>query len=81
MIVEIDQMTKVQLISKIQSYTNGYTYNSLWNKSKSQLQEILETLVYEKMCSNCPSAKKCHEQCDFCDDYYDELFEITEENL
>ena len=33
----------------------------------------LEELVYQRLCSNCPKAKECHDNCEHCDDYYDEL--------
>lgn len=33
----------------------------------------IEQKLYAKMCSNCPSAKKCHEQCENCEEYENEL--------
>lgn len=29
----------------------------------------VEEDLYQELCSNCPSAKKCHEECTYCDEY------------
>ena len=34
--------------------------------------ELLEQKVYEKMCLRCPYAKECHDNCEHCDDFYEE---------
>lgn len=36
-------------------------------------RERLEQVVYEKMCFACPNARKCHENCEFCDDFENEV--------
>lgn len=37
--------------------------------------EELELKIYEKMCKSCPYAKKCHEECEYCDEFLDEYYE------
>lgn len=40
--------------------------------------------LYERLCVGCPSAKRCHESCENCDEFEEELykieFEIEEED-
>lgn len=36
------------------------------------MNEKIEFEVYKKMCSSCPNAKKCHEECEYCDEFVDE---------
>ena len=33
----------------------------------------IEEIVYDKMCMYCPNAKKCHEECESCDEFYEEV--------
>ena len=33
----------------------------------------IEEIVYDKMCMSCPNAKKCHEKCESCDEFYEEV--------
>ena len=33
----------------------------------------VEEIVYDKMCMRCPNAKKCHEECESCDEFYEEV--------
>ena len=33
----------------------------------------IEMQLYSEMCANCPYAKKCHEDCENCDDFEEEL--------
>ena len=41
--------------------------------SKYQLRSELEQVLYNEMCSTCRSAKKCHEECETCEEYEEEL--------
>ena len=34
-----------------------------------------EDQIYELLCSNCPRAKQCHEDCEHCDEYLEKLEE------
>lgn len=38
-----------------------------------ELREMIEDNLHWEMCRCCPNAKKCHEECDNCDDYEDKL--------
>jgi hypothetical protein len=38
--------------------------------------EESETQIYNKKCVGCPRARICHEECEFCDDFTDELEEL-----
>lgn len=42
------------------------------------MNEKLEERIYELLCKNCPKAKQCHEECDYCDKFYEEYYK--EEN-
>ena len=33
----------------------------------------LKDKLYAKMCANCPKEKHCHDECEFCDDFIDNL--------
>lgn len=33
----------------------------------------LEQAIYQKLCSHCPNAKYCHEECENCDEYNETL--------
>jgi hypothetical protein len=37
-------------------------------------EERIEQLVYSKMCCGCPSEKFCHEECETCEEYEQELY-------
>ena len=37
-------------------------------------EERIAQLVYQKMCSGCTSERKCHEECETCDEYEQELY-------
>ena len=41
------------------------------------IKQLLESKVYKQMCSNCPNAKKCHEECITCEEYDNKLGEIV----
>ena len=36
------------------------------------MDEDLEMKIYELMCNRCPNAHICHEECEYCDDFYEE---------
>lgn len=36
-------------------------------------EELLEELIYEQLCKNCYHAKRCHDDCEFCEKFNDEL--------
>ncbi len=43
--------------------------------------EKLEMELYQKLCSSCPNSKKCHEDCEYCDDFYANLeYESNKDN-
>lgn len=42
---------------------------------KDKLQEL-----YERFCVGCPSAKKCHETCENCEEFEEELQKIKEKH-
>lgn len=44
------------------------------------MNEDLEYQLYRLMCGSCPNAKKCHEECETCEEYDDELARIKKEN-
>lgn len=44
---------------------------SVYEDFKKRLK--IEQIVYDKMCFACPNAKKCHEECEFCDDFENEV--------
>lgn len=33
----------------------------------------IETYLYEKLCRGCPCEKRCHENAEYCDNYFEEL--------
>lgn len=35
--------------------------------------------LYENLCSNCPQARRCHEECEECDYFIEKLEELEEE--
>lgn len=37
------------------------------------MKEDLEYELYKRMCGSCPNAKRCHEECENCDEYEEEL--------
>lgn len=41
---------------------------------KDKLQEL-----YERLCSGCPSARVCHETCENCEEYEEELQKLEEQ--
>lgn len=48
-------------------YKNGDTYQL--GIIKEIIEPNIEEIVYNKMCSNCPDSKYCHEECVECDEY------------
>ena len=52
--------------------------NYLEEKKMSEYENFkkrlsIEEIVYDKMCMYCPNAKKCHEECESCDEFYEEV--------
>jgi len=43
-------------------------------------EESIEEMVYRYMCADCPSARRCHESCETCEEYEDEIQRLEEEN-
>ena len=43
------------------------------------MKETIEDRLYRLMCSDCPSARRCHVLCENCDEYEDELRRLEEE--
>ena len=37
------------------------------------MEEDIEYKLYKMMCSDCPNARYCHEACENCDEYEEEL--------
>ena len=35
--------------------------------------EEIEQKISKKMCVSCPHEKECHDNCEHCDEYYDEV--------
>lgn len=33
----------------------------------------IEEIIYARMCKSCPNAKKCHEECETCEEYEEEV--------
>ena len=33
----------------------------------------IEEKIYAMLCRGCPNEKRCHDECDHCDDYYEVL--------
>lgn len=49
---------------------------AMWCGNKGErfmTQEQIEEKVYNKMCRGCPYEKECHDKCENCDDYLDEV--------
>ena len=42
------------------------------------MEEDLEMKIYQMLCSNCPNARKCHEQCETCEEYDEEIRKVEE---
>jgi hypothetical protein len=40
--------------------------NSCFNEN---IEDNVEQEVYSRMCSSCPNARRCHEDCETCDSY------------
>ena len=40
----------------------------------------LEQAIYQRLCSHCPNAKYCHEECENCDEYEQTLARELESN-
>lgn len=38
-----------------------------------QKYEDTKFKIYQKLCCGCPNEKRCHEECEHCDEYYEEL--------
>lgn len=36
-------------------------------------EEELFELLYEQLCQSCPNAKKCHDECENCDEFNERL--------
>ena len=41
--------------------------------NKEKLYEEIKWNVYKEMCCGCPNAKRCHDECEECDDYYENV--------
>ena len=41
---------------------------------REKLREAIADNLYWEMCRNCPNAKRCHEDCEECDEYAKELY-------
>ena len=37
------------------------------------MEEDIEMMVYRLMCSDCPNARRCHEECENCEEYEEEV--------
>ena len=37
------------------------------------IENKVREIVYKKMCSCCPYAKQCHDECEECDEFNEEL--------
>ena len=37
------------------------------------MNEDLEYQVYKRLCSHCPNQKRCHDECETCEQYDQEL--------
>ena len=35
--------------------------------------EDLEYQIYQRMCSHCPNQKRCHDDCDYCDEFLETM--------
>lgn len=35
--------------------------------------EQIENILYQRMCNGCPKEKECHDNCEHCDNYLNEL--------
>lgn len=44
------------------------------------MEEDIEMMVYQMMCKDCPNARYCHEACENCEEYEEEIKRLTEEN-
>lgn len=44
--------------------------------TKDKLQEL-----YERLCSGCPSARKCHETCENCEEFEEELQKLEQKEI
>jgi hypothetical protein len=33
------------------------------------MEEDIEMALYKRMCRSCPNARKCHEECETCEEY------------
>ena len=42
--------------------------------TKEKLREQIHDTLYWEMCRDCPRAKYCHEECEECDDFVNELY-------
>ena len=42
------------------------------------MEEDLEYQVYKRLCSQCPNAKKCHEECETCEEYDREVMNYAQ---
>lgn len=40
-----------------------------------------ELSIYERLCEGCPSEKRCHEECEYCDEYEEALNEEEKKEL
>lgn len=41
---------------------------------RERLREAIADNLYWEMCRCCPNAKKCHEECENCDEFENELY-------
>lgn len=39
------------------------------SESNESPSDLLEYLIYGEMCTYCPNAKLCHEECEYCDEF------------
>lgn len=45
------------------------------------MNEDLEYQLYKRLCSHCPNAKQCHEECETCETFDEELGELTKDGI
>jgi len=41
------------------------------------MEEDIEMMVYQMLCKDCPNARRCHELCETCDEYEENLEELS----
>lgn len=41
----------------------------------------IEEMIYARLCRGCPNEKRCHDDCEYCDEYLEEIEKHDNEKI